>query len=131
MGYYPRYEERGWLLTMPFERGKSGNPSGRPKKSKQQIDFEEKCRNWGQLYAFDKLKKLAESEDEKMVQIATKELLDRGFGRSVETSVVESYVTQETGATVSEIESSIAELIGSQENKSGGSDSADKLDPGK
>lgn len=116
---------------MPFERGKSGNPGGRPRKSEQQVNFEEKCRNWAALYAFDKLKKLADSEDEKAIQWATKELLDRGFGKSVETSVVEAHVTSDTGSTVEALADELAQVIGGAEAEGGGHVGPAQVDAGK
>lgn len=115
---------------MAFEKGKSGNPGGRPAKSQQQIDFEYKCRNWGSLFGFDKLKKAADSEDEKLSLAATKELLDRGFGKSVETSIVDAYVAPQTGSTAKALEDELAALVPEPADKGAGNDSQAPLDGG-
>lgn len=116
---------------MPFEKGKSGNPGGRPPKSQAQVIFEEKCRNWAALFAFDKLKKCADSPDPKASHAATKEILDRAFGKSVETSVIDANVTPIAGSTIGELEAGIASLIGAAKAGSGTVASKTEVDSGK
>ena len=102
---------------MGFEKGNPGG--GRPRKTEQQKAFEAKCRDWSALYAFDRLKGWSDSENPKVATWALGELLNRGFGKPVETSVVEAYVTPEAGSTISELAAGIAELIGSPASGSG------------
>src|SRR3990167_2198627 len=106
---------------MGFETGRSGNPGGRPRKSEQQIRFEQRCRDWSDLYAFNKLKDHAEHKDAKVFMWAISELLSRGFGKPTES--VEAHVTGDIGAGVDEIRSGIAALVGRGQAGSGKADS--------
>ena len=116
---------------MPFEKGQSGNPGGARIKSREQREFEEQCREWCRLFAFDKLKKRVDSKDEKISSWALEVLLNRAFGRAVETSVIDANVTQESGSSVGELGGAIDELVGSGKAKSGAADSPGALDGGK
>lgn len=116
---------------MAFEKGKSGNPGGRPPKSQQQIDFEYKCRNWASLFAFEKLKKCADSADPKASHAATKEILDRAFGKSVETSVIDAHVAPIAGSSVEELAGGIADIIGKPKDGIGEVAGKTEVDPGK
>lgn len=69
---------------MAFERGKSGNPGGRPLKTEEQRRFENRCRVWADKNAFAKLEKYADSEDKDERKWALQEILNRGFGRPLE-----------------------------------------------
>lgn len=62
---------------MPFVKGKSGNPSGRPK-----VDFEvrDAAREYGQE-AILKLVSLMREGDPRVSASAAQALLDRGFGK--------------------------------------------------
>ena len=62
---------------MPFEKGKSGNSSGRPKVDKE-------IRDLARQHGPDAIEKLVEhmnSEDTRLSQSAAIALLDRGFGK--------------------------------------------------
>lgn len=114
-----------------FERGKSGNPGGRPKKSEQQIRFEQRCRDWNDLNAFNYLAKHADAEDKDVFKWAISELLNRGFGKAVETQVIEADVTTHASPSIADLEREAAELLGGGEVKGGSVDGAGPLEPGK
>jgi|SRR5882672_1563188 len=114
---------------MPFEPGVIQNPRGRPHKTQQQKDFECKCRDWSALYAFDKLKKWTENENPKVATWALSELLNRGFGKSAETSYIETNVTQQLSIGPEEIRTRINELISGEETKAIGFDGENAVEP--
>ena len=63
----------------PFEKGKSGNPSGRPKKLRE---FQEALYNKFYERSFIVMKELLECPDDKVRAMALKELWDRMFGKA-------------------------------------------------
>lgn len=96
---------------MLYEKGRSGNPGGRPRKTQEQIDFERKCREWGTLFALDKLKKAADSGKAMEIIAAVKEILDRGFGKSEQIQYSEVNVTTENTPNSSELVSRGEDLL--------------------
>lgn len=80
-------EYSSWLLavqnrnlTMPFKKGKSGNPGGRPKEVNE---LKELARNWS-VEAIQRLAFWMKSDNPKASVAACEALLDRGFGKSVQ-----------------------------------------------
>ena len=62
---------------MPFEKGKSGNPGGRPK---EVAEVRELAKKHGPA-AIERLKTLMNSENERTAVAACEALLNRGYGR--------------------------------------------------
>lgn len=115
---------------MGFEKGNRANPGGRPKKTDEQIKFERQCREWASLFALDKLKRTADGENPTASLAATREILDRGFGKSVETSVIDAYVAPATGSSVEDLAGELGSLIPGEKAESGGPDKPDQVEPG-
>ena len=115
---------------MPFIKGHSGNPNGARVKSVEQREFEQKCRQWCKEFAFGMLAKKAFSDDEKVSTWALEAIINRAFGKAVETSVIEANVTATTGSAVEELAGEIAALIPGPAGEGGGTDNADKVDAG-
>ena len=62
---------------MPFKKGKSGNPGGRPKEA---AEVKAAARSHG-LAAIDKLVELMNGDDNRISVTAAQAILDRGFGK--------------------------------------------------
>ena len=62
---------------MPFEKGKSGNPGGRPKEA---AEVRAAARLQG-IAAIDKLTELMNDGDKRIAVTAAQAILDRGFGK--------------------------------------------------
>jgi hypothetical protein len=65
---------------MPFAKGQSGNPTGRPKVDQE---VRELAREHGPA-AITKLVELMEGEDKRLALSAAQALLDRGFGKPMQ-----------------------------------------------
>ena len=77
---------------MPFEKGKSGNPGGRPK---EVAEVRELAKKHGPA-AIKRLVALMDSENERTAVAACQALLDRGYGKppaSIEHSGTVDHVT--------------------------------------
>ena len=77
-----------------FRKGQSGNPAGRPKKSREIIDLERLCRDHA-AEAVERLVTLMESCNEAVSLQACRILLERGYGRPRQ--AIEAKVDTDTG----------------------------------
>lgn len=68
---------------MPFEKGQSGNPGGRPKEN---AEVKALARSHGKA-ALEKIVALMGSQDERIALAASQTLLDRGFGKPAQVLV--------------------------------------------
>ena len=75
---------------MKFEKGKSGNPGGRPKENSE---VRAAARLHG-MTAIDKLVELINSDDQRIAVAASQAILDRGFGKPSQS--MEMTVTEKT-----------------------------------
>lgn len=62
---------------MPFEKGKSGNPGGRPKEN---AEIKALAREYGPR-AVERLAELMDGDDPRVAVAASQALLDRGYGK--------------------------------------------------
>ena len=113
-----------------FEKGKSGNAGGRPKKTEAQIAFERKCREWAEMFALDKLKRVADSDKPSEIIAAVKEICDRGFGKAEAISYVEANVNAPVGSSVEELSREVADLLGGGESAGGQVATENQVDAG-
>lgn len=63
-----------------FEKGQSGNPSGRPKQTQQELDLIQACRKKAPK-ALATLEALLDSENESVALRASIALLERAYGK--------------------------------------------------
>lgn len=68
---------------MAFEKGKSGNPGGRPKEN---AEVKELARTHGPR-AIERLAEIMNSSDERAAAAASNALLDRGYGKPAQAIV--------------------------------------------
>lgn len=67
-----------------WKSGQSGNPSGRPKKSQEQKDFEAKCRGLVNASGWQWLEQIFKTGGFEQKKFAMEIFLDRGFGRPIQ-----------------------------------------------
>jgi hypothetical protein len=113
-----------------FQKGQSGNPSGRRRKSEEQLKFERRCRELSALFAIDHLMRWAKSDNPTASLTAVKEMLDRGFGKPEIVSYLEANVTAQTGTTLEALEAKFEELVPGQAGQITSDDSRDGVDSG-
>lgn len=65
---------------MAFVKGKSGNPSGRPKQTQQELDLVQACREKTPK-ALDKLESLMDSDNEAVALKASLAIIERAYGK--------------------------------------------------
>ena len=82
------------IVGKPFEKGKSGNPGGRPKIAS---DIRALAREHGPT-AFEKLLALLDSEDERIVLQASAEIMNRAYGKPAQ--AVEGEIRHQAGDTL-------------------------------
>lgn len=85
-----------------FLRGETGNPGGRPKKTKEQKEFEEKCRAM-LPEVFSVLKKKLNSAKASDQEWAAQTILDRGLGKPLITQELEIETNDTITPTLAEI----------------------------
>ena len=116
---------------MAFIKGQSGNANGGRVKSVEQREFEAKCRQWCSEFAFSELSKRALGKDEKRSDWALEAILNRAFGKAVETSVIEANVTAQVGSPAQTLADELAAIVPGTAIEGPGSDSQAALDGGK
>lgn len=116
------------MRTMAFERGKSGNPGGRPRKTEEQIKFERRCREIADVFGIDRLIHWLKSDNPTASLAALKEINERGFGKSEAVSYIEANVATQTGSGVDELAGEIAALVPGAAGEGSGTDGAGKVD---
>lgn len=89
---------------MPFQPGQSGNPSGRPKKSYEQVVFERRCREKLEKDAMEWLLNVFDTGKFEQKKWAFEIMLDRSFGKPVQAQQIDADINDSrTAATITEL----------------------------
>lgn len=91
---------------MPFQKG---NKYGGGNRTKEQLEFEKKCRAYMMEKGWPALIEMAEDKEKRVRQWALEQLMMRGFGRPKET--IDVTTRDEAPREPDELASEIAELI--------------------
>jgi len=73
----------------PFEKGKSGNPGGRPAKTEAERTLEQMCRDKTPEALAVILEIMAEGESHKVQLSAAQYVIDRGWGKAAQSVTLE------------------------------------------
>ena len=103
----------------PFLPGNCANPTGRPKKTQAQKDFEEKSRQYLAEFGFEQIKGFATGNDKKAKQWALEVFLDRGFGRAIQ-AIDADITTRGPDPTPESVAAQIAGIVGGETGSGGG-----------
>lgn len=98
---------------MAWKPGVSGNPGGRPRKSAEQIKFEEACRGFMFEKGFEILKTMAEGGKPADKRWALEMMLDRGLGKPAQSMALDVHSEDDgiRGISAAELEAQISELL--------------------
>lgn len=66
---------------MPFVKGKSGNPGGRPKKKPEEYDLKAACKLKAPEALEELYRLMKESKDENIRKAAAIAIMERGYGK--------------------------------------------------
>lgn len=87
---------------MPWVKGQSGNPGGRPPKSREQKEFERKMLELSPKAAAILARKLDSTKFEE-VRWAVETLLDRGFGKPLVSQDLDVNTNEQSSPTLADI----------------------------
>lgn len=108
-----------------FQKGVSGNPGGKRKKSEAQLMFEARCREYMNTKGLKKLTDMADSDDSRNICFALEKMMAYGWGKPAETLDVTNYDgadERQDADIVGEVEAAISGSAGEIGSESSGSE---------